>query len=254
MMGLVSDKGSQLKLLKALVLLSVVAAFIWTIGSWMNNPTTLAIKQVRIEGDLKHLSEAELIASVGSMVSTGYFGINKEALIEKINGLPWVERSQVRSVWPDTLVLTISEHNSYAFWNDTSVISDKGIIFSPSFLPDLDLASLKGDKTRSDYILSQLKVVNKLLAVQKLALVDMSMAKHGSWEAKMSNGVALKIGHQKPSEIAVKGILTLTSIDEKILERVESIDLRYPNGMSVKWKKGQVPKLTAVQQMKPAKG
>ena len=55
------------------------------------------------------------------------------------------------------------------------------------------------------------------------------------------------MGHQNPVPLVIKGLRLLTSLEGERLNTVQKIDLRYPNGLAVAWKKN-------INTAEPAKG
>lgn len=247
---------------KALLLMSIVFASVWKLTQWMGDPTTLPIKQVRVEGNLQFLSQADVAQAVGDSLSTGYFAIDKQQVIAKLAELSWVKSAQVSRVWPDTVVLTITEHVAYAHWNKNSLLSNQGVIFTPlKANQPQGLPQLTGVNAQSELVISEFKKTNVKLERDKAQLVVLNLANHGSWKGVLSNGTQLEVGQHNPSARIAKGVHVLATLSENILEQVEAIDLRYPNGISVSWKEGfsPNPKKTgidafAIQQVKLIKG
>lgn len=248
------DKIDLSSLLKLSLLGCAALAAILAVNAWLKSPSTLPIQQVRLEGDFRQISQVDVAKLLANDVNSGFFAVDKAGLINKINTLPWVKQTHVRTVWPDTLVITITERQAYAFWNDRSLMTREGVVFTPEVLPSLDIPMLKGHAESRELVLDQLKKMNELLKNEQPKAVYLRLAKHGSWDAILSNGIKVWVGHQEPAKITAKGVLALASLNEEIMASVESIDLRYPNGISVKWKGKQSPDLRAAKQKKPIKG
>jgi cell division protein FtsQ len=263
MRSLASHEITILKLvIKTLLVMSFLFVGLWKITAWMGDSATLPIYQVRVEGNLQFLSQQDVAEAVGDLVSTGYFSVDKQQIIEKLELLPWIKHAHVARIWPDTVVLNVSEHDAYAYWNNDSLLSVEGVIYTPQqqIKPE-GLPKLAGMDSQSGFVVQQYKKTNQGLASEGAHLVALSRASHGSWKGVLSNGVTLDIGHQEPSSVVTKGVNMLTSFNGSILDRVEGIDLRYPNGISVSWKEGFLPdykkagaEAFEIQQIKLIKG
>ena len=93
----------------AVLFLVVATVFVWQGLGWLNKPTTMPIKYVRVSGEMKHLSQEELSASLSALVDTGYFAMDADDIVKAVKNLEWVNKAKLRRVWPDTIVLFIEE-------------------------------------------------------------------------------------------------------------------------------------------------
>jgi cell division protein FtsQ len=151
--------------------------------------------------------------------------------------MPWVSGIFVRRYWPDRIEITIIEKNAVARWNEQGLLSDKGEIFSPhqTTYPD-KLPMFSGPDGKQITMLQTFIEMNRLFAPLHARITQLELSPYLSWKLMLDNGMILRIGH--------KDVLTRVDhfvkvypkvIGDRIMD-VEYVDLRYPNGMAVRWR------------------
>lgn len=151
--------------------------------------------------------------------------------------LPWVAQVVVRRVWPDVVVVTINEKKPVALWNDNSLLSSAGELFSPETKSyPAGLPQLKGPAGEQILMAQYYAKMSSALTPLHCKIMRLELTPAMAWNLTLDNGTKLSIGH--------KDILTRLNHFVKVypkvvgdhISNVEYIDLRYPNGMAVKWK------------------
>ncbi len=114
--------------LLALAVLAGVAA------GWLAlmKPTTLPMKQLRVEAPFVHVTRDELYQVMKPVAKGGFFNVDVDAVTEAVEALPWVSSASVQRVWPDALHVTVREQVALARWHDHSLVSEQGEIFTPA--------------------------------------------------------------------------------------------------------------------------
>jgi cell division protein FtsQ len=194
------------------------------------------ITDVQIFG-IQHISHEELQNLVLPFIQKGFFAVDLSEIKERIAQLSWTNAVVVQRVWPDKLIISLSEKNAIALWNGQSLLSDSGEIFTPSKetypknLPKL--IGLTGEQLK---LMRYYTKINALFSPLHFKVTNLALSPLQSWEVTLSNGMKLNAGN--------KDILTRLSHFVKVYPKiigaregdVEYIDLRYPNGMAVRWK------------------
>ncbi|MDR3478531.1 MAG: cell division protein FtsQ/DivIB [Gammaproteobacteria bacterium] len=194
------------------------------------------IKDVKIFG-VQHLNHDEVQSLVLPFVSKGFFFVDVDRIKERILQLPWVAQVVVRRVWPNQVIITVNEKIPFALWNDASLLSEAGELFTPAVesypngLPAL--AGPPGEQIRMTKYYARM---NSLLTPLHFKIARLELTPGMAWTVTLDNGVKLNVGH--------KDVLTRISHFVKVYPKivgdrvadVEYIDLRYSNGMAVRWK------------------
>ncbi len=229
-------------LIKRVLILLILCVFVWQAQRWLVHPNTLPIKQVRIEGEFKYLSTETVSDALTGQMKGSYFGVDSNAMVQTLGQLPWVKNVNIRRVWPDLLVVSIHEKTPVARWNKTQLLSSEGQPFRVKISGELlRLPKLMGTNKVSQLVLTQCQHINASLVRLDLKVKTLNLAQHGSWTASLNNGMTIHAGKQLPNSRIGHSLTILGSLNKEILESIASMDLRYPNGVSVTWKQNQKP-------------
>ena len=80
-------------------------------------------------GILRHVTAASVRAALAGRLRGNYFTMRLEDTRRLFETVPWVAQASVRRVWPDRLVVTLTEHRALGVWEDGRLLSDRGELF-----------------------------------------------------------------------------------------------------------------------------
>jgi cell division protein FtsQ len=194
------------------------------------------IKTVRVYG-VQHVDQKEIQTILMPLVSNGFFTINVESIRDRLVLMPWVSDIFVRRGWPDLVEITVVEKNPIARWNQQRLLSDAGDLFAPKQESyPAHLPTFIGPEGAQMTMLNYYHQINRLFMPLHVKISYLEMTPYATWKVMLDNGVTLQIGH--------KDILTRLNHFVKVYPKiigehagdVEYVDLRYPNGLAVRWK------------------
>ncbi|MBC8119515.1 MAG: FtsQ-type POTRA domain-containing protein [Burkholderiaceae bacterium] len=87
------------------------------------------LKRIDVRGELRHVTPASVRSALAGRLRGNYFTTRLEDTRRLFETVPWVAQASVRRVWPDRLVVTVTEHRALGVWEDGRVLSDKGELF-----------------------------------------------------------------------------------------------------------------------------
>lgn len=194
------------------------------------------IKTVRVIG-VNHLDKAEVKQILEPLVTRGFFAINIENIRDRLQQMPWVSDIAVRRTWPDQVEITIMEKTVVGRWNHDSLLSADGNLFAPnaSSYPD-SLADFVGPDGQQITMLKYFVNINRILGPLHAKISYLELTPYLTWKLKLDNGMTLKIGHNDILTRLTHFVKVYPKIIGDRAADVEYIDLRYPNGMAVRWK------------------
>lgn len=221
-------------------LVALFIAVLVAVSSTLKDPQHFPIREVRIEGDLVHLVEADFRARLAGVTEQGLFSVDVHALRAHLLEEPWVREVSIRRVWPHTLMIRVTEQVAVARWNQGQGVNVQGQTFDP---PDADLAAdlpqLSGPPGSIDTVLATVQVVDVWFERMGLAQTSVRLTDHGDWWIGIAGGQTLVLGHDDLTPRLHLFSLAFKNYLRAQWDQVARIDMRYPNGMAVQWKKDE---------------
>lgn len=233
--------GPRLRLLGILLLvLGVVALLAWCLAL-LKDPATLPISKIRVQGVLAHMDENRLRRAIAEKAGQGFFGVDIDAVKQRVEQLPWVAQASVRRIWPDTLGIKVVEQKALARWAGGGLVNEAGRIFRPreSSYPLL-LPLFSGPEDMLETMKEQYRRDGMLLASIGLSIREVHMNSRRALTLYLklpsNEGIELVLG-RKQTRVRLQRFI---AVYKKLLgahsSEIARVDLRYSNGMSVQWK------------------
>lgn len=199
----------------------------------------LPIKHVRVEGEFANLDPEELRKVLRPLVQRNYFSADLAAMEQVATGLPWVSTARVARIWPDTVVLDITEQTPVARWGKSSLISQAGVVFpadGPGEGDYSDLPALEGPVGHETEVLAMLNGLNEKFAKGATAVVELRLSERLAWQALLSDGLEIVYGNQDPLAATDRMLAVLQRLPEYHPGALKRLDFRYRSGFAVTFK------------------
>ena len=219
---------------------TAVIIFLWVASllvEKVQDPSFLPISKIRIKGEMKYVTEAMLQKSITGLLNGGFFNTDVEKIQQAVESLPWVERASVRRVWPETLFIQVIEQQPVAKWVAGGFINLHGEVFRPEDEKKATRLPVWSAPQGTELILYKKNDdLKKMLSVTGLTISKLTMDKRHAIKLEVDNGVTLILGRKEQ----LSRLQNFIDIYKKILagkmNKINKVDLRYSNGMSIGWK------------------
>ena len=142
----------------------------------------------------------------------------------------------IERVWPDILKITMIEKEPIAKWNN-ALLTEDGEIFNEGHSDDEKLPELKGPVKQHQQVLQVFKKMSKILSIYGLHAASLEWRDNQAWELTLANGVQLRLGKQDLETRIIRFCKAYPAVFAEKSGQLASVDLRYPRGMAVQWKK-----------------
>ena len=259
----------DIKLLNAAanVLFGACALMLLLAGVWlmMNRPMfTLGVIQVEGANNsaLQHV-DAQIIRSSALLKLKGnFFTANLDSVRAAFETVPWVRKASVRREWPNRLIVTLEEHIPLGTWGDDGeILSVKGDVFTANLAEaeeETKLLEFSGPVGSEKEVLAhylEFKDWFKRLD-PKLDLTPeaVNYSKRYAWVVKLNNGLTVQLGREENSTVLQERVERLIEVYPELTSRlqgkIESVDLRYPNGLALTAKDAKGQELNVVGKTK----
>jgi cell division protein FtsQ len=204
-----------------------------TVGAYLNR----SILVLRIENELHQLHQNEIGAMLSEYMGKGFFSFDVRGAKKKLEQNPWVAMAAVKRVWPDTLEIDLVEEVAIARWGEADLLSQYGEIFrAKNSQQSLPLPNLAGPDDSQFRVMAQYQLLNQVLVPAGLRMESLSLSARGSWSLMLNNGVKVNIGRVEAIDRVKRFIKFYNGEFRADTALIESVDLRYNNGFSVKRK------------------
>lgn len=220
----------------AMVMLAVRAA----------TETLLPIREVIVVG----ARQAETRRGVEGVIHGlrgGFFTLDLETARRAFERLPWVRQATVRRLWPNRLLVELSEHVPAAAWNGQQVLSVEGELFPVR--PWDALPRIHAPEGMQRQVALRLAEFQALLAPAGWRIASLQVSPRGAWRLALEPAtparsqflaaagtaprVSLELGRDRQVE-RLRRFVTFYDAATARLGPLTQIDLRYPNGFAAK--------------------
>lgn len=205
--------------------------------SAVRDPGFMPVTNVRVEGEFRQLTRAALHAAIAPIVAGGFFSVDIDAVRRAALHSPWVATASVRRVWPDGLVVTVTEHHAVARWGAATVLNERGDVFAPdaATIP-AGLAQLLGPDGTEPVVLEHWKTMEALLNSIGQRAQRVVMDERRAWTVQLNTGVELWLGRDDVVERVRRYVGAYGNALAAGAPDLVAVDLRYTNGFAARWR------------------
>jgi cell division protein FtsQ len=225
-----------------LLALSLLAAGVWTVAQ----RPMFTLKVIRIEGvqdvELRRVNPSTVKGTAVPRIKGNFFTANLDAVRQAFETVPWVRKAAVRREWPNQLVVTIEEHEPLGTWgSDGRLLSAQGDVFIANLAEaeeDGELPEFSGPEGSEKEVVARYREFRQWFAPASLAPESVQLSGRYAWTVRMDNGMTVELGREQSQTTLKDRVNRLVGIYPQLLARlqdgIESVDLRYPNGLALK--------------------
>ena len=226
------------RLILTLMIILVLAGAVVSIpASQKQIQTWIGINYVSLSG----ISDSERIELTEMLITRRDEIQNVVDAHALIAATPWVEEAYVTWRWPDRLHIEVQRLEPIAYWNTDGFISDKGQVFVSSHLSPGRLPQLFGPSEKEKLIMQQYVQINQVLARTGNSVDTLRLDDREAWTFTSQRGIEVLLGKELVRERLDAVLTVLESLErDGLADRVSAMDVRYANGLAVRWKPYEV--------------
>jgi cell division protein FtsQ len=193
------------------------------------------IRQVQLQGDLRYLDADSLTRDLSIRFNGNYLDTTLGQVISEVVSHPWIASASARRVWPDTLLIEITEQRPLAIYNDRQYLGLSGDLFEPPKPVDEPLPRLYGALSETMQVYSHYGVFSDRLS-DFSTVVSVSRGHDMGWKISLENGINVQLGRDDILGRLSRARDVLDRLDNEKLTRLQEIDARYDNGVALAWR------------------
>lgn len=198
------------------------------------------VRSIIVKGPFVYLNKNTVEQLIVENAGGNFFTVDIRNMRQSISELKWVQSVQIAREWPGTLRVDIVEREPLAKWRGEKIISTDGSVFEPGILSmNAALPSLDGPEGRQDFVMDEYRKMSAMLRRIGLKIAHLSLEDRNTWTIRTDEDLVIIVdGEQRAEKIRqfVEVYPTLLNKNPLQLGKLERVDLRYKNGVAVKWR------------------
>lgn len=230
------QKNSYLTWLSRFLLLALLACIGYAGREVLFNPGYFPLTQIKVNGEFHHLNPMFIQRLVTPYLQQGFFGVSTTSLQDELQQLPWINKVAVTRHWPAELEVTIFEQQPRAHWNGNALVTGQGEVFTPADAnAQQNLPYFTGPLGKQVLMLKTYEDLQQLLQPLSLTIKQLYLTDRHAWQLQLGNGIIVNLGNQDVVARLKRFAQTYQQIFAENANKINYIDMRYSNGMAVKW-------------------
>ncbi len=227
----------------ALFVLGLMVSGLW----WLAQRPMFTLRTVRIEAmsdmPLRRVNQTTIKGTAIPRIKGNFFTADLDGVRQAFESVPWVRRAAVRREWPNKLVVALEEHVPLGTWDgeDGRLVSVKGDVFTANLAEaeeDGRLPAFAGPEGSEKDVVTRFRDMHEWFAPIKLQPESVQLSGRYAWSVKLDNGMTVELGREGTSTTLRERVERLVRAYPQLIanwqNRIESIDMRYPNGLAFK--------------------
>ena len=190
------------------------------------------VQAITVTGETQWLNQKDLKSRVLQNLNNHWFTTSINEIKQTAEAVDWVDRVEVKRKWPSELEIEITEQQPIACWNQLALTNKSKLINVSQCKPHWLRVDAKKEFIKDYQLLTpELTKLEKILG-QKLLGIEIN--ERGTWKLHTDSELTIVA---KNANIASRLGAWLKLIENgslKDAEKFKKVDLRYPNGFSVK--------------------
>jgi cell division protein FtsQ len=204
---------------------------------YLSQPGQMPLRVVEVKGEFRHLSQAEIRETAGAAIDGGFFTCDMPRLRRAVLAMPWVEDVAIRRVWPDRLVMRVTERTPLARWGTEALISADAEVFRPGNVePYETLPRIHGPDGSQLRVVDFYREVSALAGQRELAVRAVTLDQRRHWWVEFANGLTLSLGRDDRDQRLGHFLRVYPRLVADPQRQPERVDMRYAHGFAVKWR------------------
>lgn len=223
--ALMNVLANALYAVAALLVLAAVAVYVARLPAF-------SLREVRIGGELKHVTRDQIEELVRRELKGNFFTINLAATRAAFEQLPWVRHVNVRRQWPARLEVALEEHVPFARWGTAAIVNTQGEVFQAAY--DGTLPVFIGPDGTAREIALQYHYFRRSLGAIGETPVEVQVTARRAWQVKLASGMTLALGRESVEARLTRFVAVHDRTLGRLGRRIDYVDLRYANGFAVR--------------------
>lgn len=216
---------------------------------WLSQRPLFTLKTIVITGmnnqSLAYINKPIIKTTALSQIKGNFFTVNLHHVQNAFEAVPWVRQATIRREWPNTLIAFVEEYQPIGTWGDSGkLLSHKGDIFTANLAEAEEngkLPEFNGPEGTGREVVARFEEFKQQFKNIHVQPESVKLSKRYAWTVKLQNGPYVELGREdreENSKIFNTRVSRFIKIYPQLVEplgnKIERIDMRYPNGLALK--------------------
>lgn len=173
---------------------------------------------------------------LGEKADTNLLKADLQSYLAKLETVDWVGQVDVRRDWQQGIVVNVVPRQAVAKFGSERLVDANGTVFKPADSNDLNNASLmqlQGDSQNAVVMMQQIKQVSDWFMPLGIKIDEVIVTPRMAWLFRFDNGLRVLVDNDNTSEKLYRLSIMLQNQLKPQLETLQTVDLRYKNGMAI---------------------
>ena len=223
-------------------LIKVVAIIALFLVAWLITDSIARLPPAKILVNPQGLStqqRSQMQEVLGTVADKNLLQADLLPYQQKVQNLTWVAQTDIRRDWQNGMVVTATPRQAVAKFGSEKLVDATGHVFAPmdsSELTRQHWKQLQGDSQNAPLIMQQTEQVSQWFAPLGLKVEEVILTPRMTWLFRFDNGLRVLVDKDSTSEKLYQLSILLMHQLKPRLPNIQTIDLRYKNGMTLTWK------------------
>jgi cell division protein FtsQ len=197
----------------------------------------LPLRTIDVQGPFQRVTAVQVEAAMRGALAGGFLSADLTAVRDALEALPWVDRAQVRRVWPAGLAVTVTEQVAAARWGESGLLNARGELFlSDARQLPRELPLLAGPPGSEGQVARLYFDFQARLLPLGMRIGAITLDPRGAWRIELASGVELRLGREAQEERMERFVRSAAPIVSARARDLAYVDLRYSNGFALGWR------------------
>jgi len=237
--------GSKLRALAAVLLGKWALLAVSTVGiayalfmgqNYVSTIIERPVAQINVNGDFTYVSKQQVIEVITPTIDEHFLQLDLAQIKQNLERQAWIDVASVGRRWPNQLDVTIIEQKPIARWSDQGFLNQRGELIKSVVGKELMTLPLLEARAHSQAeVMAQYQNLAALLRSRNLWVAGLVSDEKRAWTVTLNNGLAVNIGRDQVMDKMKRFLRVYDSQLQQRLAEIESVDVRYNNGVAVQW-------------------
>lgn len=236
-MEYLAGKMAKMLFVALLAVLFLVLKALWQLGK---SQAVFPIDNVTLSGDVLITQPQDITKQLAKFSNKSFFNTDIQQVAESITALSWIESATVKRHWSNGLDIHVVERKPAFRWGDNELVDADGNRFANvdnALFADLPkIYGAAGHEQEVIFSYRQLMTELGNRQAEDLAIASLELKPYLSWELHLQSGLVVKFGRDDYEAQLKRFIEAYQRGKLPELVQLDSLDCRYKNGCSAKWK------------------